>query len=130
MGSSFGAISNLVVKLFSNFTATVATVPGTTTATTSDTNTPHHYINEGMPLEVVSMDADALYPSITAKRAKEVVEEQVTKTRVEIQNVNYRMAAARYIAKGATPAQIFAWGLGHLCPRRTSTTGPRPGMSR
>ena len=81
-----------------------------------------------MPLEVISMDADALYPSITARRAREVVEEQVTKTRVEIQNVDYKMAA-RYIAKGATPGQVFAWGLSHLCPRRAYTAGRRPDMS-
>ena len=86
------------------------------------------YINRGMPLETVSLDVKALYPSITAERAAAVVVEQTEKTKVQFDNINYRMAV-RYISKGATLLQIFLWGLQNFCPSRTKKEGKRPGMS-
>ena len=33
------------------------------------------------------------------------------------------------ISKGATPLQIYWWGLQNFCPRRTKKEGKGPGMS-
>ena len=86
------------------------------------------YVNRGMPLETISLDVKALYPSITAERAAAVVVEQTEKTKVQFDNVDYRFAA-RYISKGTSELQIFLWGLQNFCPRRTKKGGKRPGMS-
>ena len=86
------------------------------------------YINRGMPLETISLDVKALYPSITAERAAAVVVEQTEKTKVQFDNINYSFAV-RYISKGASLLQIFLWGLQNFCPQRTKKGGKRPGMS-
>ena len=65
-----------------------------------------------MPLETISLDVKALYPSITAERAAAVVVEQTEKTKVQFDNINYRFAKylnQNLISWGSDYGFEFAW---------------------
>lgn len=74
------------------------------------------------------MDVKKLYPSITGKRAGELVYNEVLTTTIEFKNVNYSMGL-RYIAKCAKyDSQVAEWGFKGWCPVRTKHMAKRPGM--
>ena len=80
-----------------------------------------------MPLVGFSMDVAALYPSITADMASNVIRDQTEKTTVTFENIDMNMAL-RYVSKDSSPESIKSWGLAKFCPKRTKGSGPRPGM--
>ena len=70
-----------------------------------------------------------LYPSIKAKPAGKLVYNEVRKTKLQFENINYDMAI-HYIAKAAkSNEEVEFWGTKEFCPVRTFKPGSRPGMT-
>lgn len=72
---------------------------------------PQRYINADTPKTLHNKDIEKLYPSIRAARAGELVRQEVQKTELQFENIDYAMAT-RFISKAAkSDDQVRAWGL-------------------
>ena len=77
---------------------------------------PSYYINQYSDLSIHSMDVYKLFPSI---KAGQIVKEEVMRTKLKLQNINYKMAV-RYIAKAAeNDDEVKSWGMDKWCPGRS-----------
>ena len=81
--------------------------------------------NKSKKLVIGSGDAVALYPSCTARRSAQIVNQRIQESSIRFENVNLK-AATRYIAINCTPGEVSQAGLHKFLPRRKSNRGRKP----
>ena len=70
---------------------------------------------------VGSLDVEALYPSINQKEGPRIVSEEVLKSKVEFQNINYHLAVV-YLGATLSKERQVKEGIAHLIPSRKART--------
>ena len=76
-------------------------------------------------VELYSMDAKALYPSITIKKSAEAVYKIMTESKIKVENVNY-LELARYMAHSFTVEEQENLGIKDMVMQRKNKGGRRP----
>ena len=76
-------------------------------------------------LMVLSLDAEALYPSLDVEDVAKACAKQVVSSSLEIEGVNW-MWAATYVALAFEEDQTVREGLHGIMPRRKSRQGNEP----
>ena len=82
---------------------------------------------EAKEIMVGSLDVEALYPSIDQKEGPRIVAQEILKSKVKFENINYHLAAV-YLAVTLDKARQEKEGIAHLLPSRKAKTkkGRRP----
>ena len=70
---------------------------------------------------VGSLDVEALYPSIDQKEGPRIVAQEVLKSKIDIENINYHLAVV-YLGTTMNRARQVREGVAHLIPPRKTRT--------
>ena len=76
-------------------------------------------------VELYSMDAKALYPSITIKKSAEAVYKIMAESKIRVDNVNY-VELSRYMAHSFTVEEQEEMGIKNMVMQRKNKGGRRP----
>ena len=64
-----------------------------------------------------SLDVEALYPSIDQREGPRLVSEEIRKSKLKFENIDYQLAAV-YLGSTLTPERLAREGVSNLIPRR------------
>ena len=74
---------------------------------------------------IIGCDANALFPSLSARNSARIVREVFLESPMEVEGADYR-SAAMYVRFGMTDTEIRAQGLSRVMPRRRYARGAAP----
>ena len=89
---------------------------------------PEDLQNYSVPMVIVGSDVISLYPNLKVEKIVERVEQEVLKTDLKFENVDY-LEAARYLVLNWTEKEVKTSGLRRVLPWRRKRGGSKPGIT-